>query len=402
MFEKKIIGSTSIRYYYPDFPRDPKDIDYLVEDKSKYKNSKGIEYMENPVLLSEFDNGINGYMSCDLLYTLKVSHLFWPINWHKHMFDIQFLYKKGHKINKPLFYKLVEYWKTIHGNPKRSDLNMSSNDFFNNAIKTEVDHDTMHTFLNPVPIYTKILKDGAEVEVCEEKFNNLSYEDKLELVREEIYIMSAERIGNRNYIEAYSWMLEKFIREHAPIFEFFFIVENYIELHRPKYNYVKVLNEKINQYKKNNMENLNGYSLEELEAILAKRKEDARIESERLAEIEKSKLSPIEKIKDYFKSSKGDFYEITEEIKIGENINLKNLEGFPYQCKKIDEFIEDKYDSYGNRDNNLRWYIYNIPELNINFKITGHYSSYNGTDYDVDDIIQVNKHEEVITRTVWK
>lgn len=249
MFEKKIIGSTSIRYYYPDFPREPKDIDYLVEDKSKYKNSKGIEYMENPVLLSEFDNGINGYLSCDLLYTLKVSHLFWPINWHKHMFDIQFLYKKGHRINKPLFCKLVEYWNTIHGKPKRSDLNMTSNDFFNNAIKTEVDHDTMHTFLNPVPIYTKILKYGAEVEVCEEKFNNLSHEDKLELVREEVYLMSWERLGNRNYIEAYSWMLEKFIREHAPIFEFFFIVENYIELHRPKYNYVKVLNEKINQYK---------------------------------------------------------------------------------------------------------------------------------------------------------
>lgn len=59
MFDKKIIGSTSIRYYYPDFPREPKDIDYLVKDKSKYKNSKDIEYMENPVLLSYFDNGVN-------------------------------------------------------------------------------------------------------------------------------------------------------------------------------------------------------------------------------------------------------------------------------------------------------------------------------------------------------
>ena len=142
-----------------------------------------------------------------------------------------------------LFYKLYKFWNTIHNKNNRSNLDMSSNEFFNNALKTP--HDYYHTLLNESPIYTKILKDGAEVDVSEDKFNDLSFEDKCNLVREEVMVMAYERYKNYNFMKAYSIMLKKFILNHAPIWEAIFIIENYIILHRPQFDYFKKIEEKL-------------------------------------------------------------------------------------------------------------------------------------------------------------
>jgi len=233
-----LIGSSAIKYWFPDFPREPKDIDYIVDIPRD--NTEGIEYLLNPIL----DNykggkvlGVNG------LYTLKISHLFWNLNWEKHMFDVQFLRKKGAKLDLELFHRLYNYWCGLHGKNKRSDLKMSSEDFFDNAIDSEYEHDDIHTLLKPIPTYSKILKDNAEVEVDEYKFNLLSHEEKCNLAAEEVMVMAWERYKDMNYMKAYSVMLKKFIISHAPIWEAIFIIENYIELHKPKFNYFKTIND---------------------------------------------------------------------------------------------------------------------------------------------------------------
>lgn len=240
-----LIGSKAIKYYYPDFKREPKDIDYIVG--KPMKREAGIEYLINPILY-ELNCTI---LSPDLLYTLKVSHIFWDISWNKHIYDIQFLQSKGCKLVYSMFYKLYEYWNTFHSKNKRSDLKMTSKDFFNNALKCPYDHDTLHTYLTDVPTFTKILKDGADVEVCETKFNTLSYGEKLSLVREEVYVMAFERMAGRDYRISYSWMLKKFIISHAPIWEALFIIENYTILSRPHINYVKQINSKIYEHQTN-------------------------------------------------------------------------------------------------------------------------------------------------------
>lgn len=234
-----LIGSTAIKHWYPDFPREPKDEDYLVIDAKRHTKKQGIEYLENPILL-RYVNEFTEYLSPDLLATLKASHLCWNINWSKHMFDLQFLLKKGCKINPELFLKLYEYWNEYHGKNKRSNLKMSKEDFFDNAINyNESEHDGLHKILNPVPIYTLILKDGKEVELCEDKFTKLTHDQKLDLVREEVMVMAWERYKDMNYKNAYSRMIKKFIISHAPLFCLLFIFENYIELHKPKINYIK-------------------------------------------------------------------------------------------------------------------------------------------------------------------
>lgn len=233
-----LIGSSAIKHHYPEFKREPKDSDYAVS--SKMKSTRKVEYLYNPII-----GDIVGIATPDLLYTLKMSHVVgWDINWEKHMFDIQFLKSKGCKLDKDLFQKLYEFWNVNNGLNKRSELDMTSEEFFNNALKTP--HDYYHTLLNPSPVYEKILKDGAEVDVCEEKFNKLTFEEKCDLVREEVMVMAYERYKSYHHIKAYIMMLKKFIISHAPLWEAIFIIENFVTLHKPKYNYIETINQKLN------------------------------------------------------------------------------------------------------------------------------------------------------------
>ena len=97
------------------------------------------------------------------------------------------------------------------------------------------------------PTYTKVLKDGAEVNVSEEKFNNLTFEDKCNLVREEVEVMSWERWSKKDYRVAYNMMLKKFILNHAPIWEAIFIIENYVLLQKPIRNHFKIIESQLNK-----------------------------------------------------------------------------------------------------------------------------------------------------------
>lgn len=232
-----LIGSKALKHWFSDFNREPSDTDYLctkeeIPKKKEYKT----EYLFIPPLLKYIDYKNDTYLEKNLLFTLKISHLFWDFKWEKHIFDVTFMKSKGCVLNKPLFNELYEFWNIKHGENKRSNLELSKEEFFNNALK-KYDHDYLHTLINPIPIFTKILKEGKDVEVDESKFNQLPFEDKLELVREEIYVMAYERLAGRDFRTAYSWMLKKFIMNHAPLWEALFIIENYQYLYKPIYNY---------------------------------------------------------------------------------------------------------------------------------------------------------------------
>lgn len=245
-----LIGSSAIKFWYPDFKREPKDLDFIVgEGEIVPPKGENVEYLKNPIFSNKWKYKDSKTMYPDDLCTLKASHLMWDINWEKHMFDLQFLLKKGNKIESDLFWDLYDYWNEYHEKNKRSDLKMSKEDFFDNAINYNVmQHDDLHLIINPTPIYTKVLKDGCEVELDESKFFNLSFEEKLEFVREEVMVMAWERFKNLDYRTAYNKMLKKFIISHAPKFSLIFILENYIELHKhPKFNFINIINNKTNE-----------------------------------------------------------------------------------------------------------------------------------------------------------
>lgn len=236
-----IIGSTAIKFWFPDFNREPKDKDWAVINKKDHTSSQYEEFLENPVILKHVNEG-ELYLKPDLLLTLKMSHIFWNNNYDKHLFDIQFLLSKGCKYDIDLFYELYNYWLTVLPPVKRSNLDMSKDEFFTNAINyDEQEHDFLHTLINPTPSYTTILKDGKEVEISEEKFLSLTFEQKCDIVREENYVMAYERYRQIHYIPAYYRMFNKFIRQHAPLWMVPFIIENFHTLRKPTINFINII-----------------------------------------------------------------------------------------------------------------------------------------------------------------
>lgn len=245
---KITIGSTAMKFWYPDFNREPGDLDYAISYESeKVTGNKKVEYLYNPVLFKYTDEG-QEYLTPDQLYTLKVSHLTYDTNWRKHMYDANFLARKGCRLNLDLLEDLRVFWKEYLPKVKRSNLEMSKEDFFNNAVNPDENHhDSLHLLINPIPMYTRVLKDGAEVELDENKFHNLSHEDKLSFILEETGVMAWERFRHLPWYHAYSIMLEKFIKQHIPLFALPFAVENYHTLAKPTINFIKIINDGLRE-----------------------------------------------------------------------------------------------------------------------------------------------------------
>lgn len=249
---KTIIGSAAIKHHLGDLlNREPKDLDFAVYHKSKDYVSKtetinGVrhEYLPNNILLfwlEEQHGHIPQYCPLDELLTLKMSHSFWALennSWEKHMWDIGFLIKQGAEFIPELFHKLYTFWNDVHGKNRRSDLEMSAEEFFDNALNYHIPHDDIHEMLikheyfnnQKKPTYVKVLKTGAEVDVCETKFKTLTEKEKFNLVFEEVAVMATERFGNMYFKKAYNRMLKKFILGHAPIWEAIWIIQNHENL----------------------------------------------------------------------------------------------------------------------------------------------------------------------------
>lgn len=244
-----LMGSRAIRLHFPDFPREPKDWDYIsnMDFISSEVNGKRTEIYDIPPLFKRFDNVTRDVkvLSPDELYTLKVSHIFWDIKWEKTMFDIVWLHDKGCNLDMELFKELYEWWEGVHGANHRSNLMLTREEFFDNGLKGDFDHDYLHTLINPEPMFTKILVEPNGVDCSEEKWNDLSFDDKLELIREETYVMAYERLAGRSWLSAYKWQLKQMITGHLTMYEALFAIENYRLLERPKINFKELLDEKL-------------------------------------------------------------------------------------------------------------------------------------------------------------
>lgn len=221
--KKILIGSHAMKHWFPDFNREPKDLDYGV-DVEVINKEKNIEYLYNPHL--PFDNDI---LNPNELLNLKISHLFWNNNWEKHMWDVQFLLEKGYKPDynrvERYFNFFVKYLPTV----QRSNTNQSKDDFFNNAVNNDInEHDNHHHSIASVPAFTKILKDDCEVDVDMDKFEKLSFDEKCDVINEETWVMAYERYNDKLFwVPAFKRQLKDNIIKHFPKPIAYFAIENY-------------------------------------------------------------------------------------------------------------------------------------------------------------------------------
>lgn len=238
-----IIGSTAMRFHYPDFRREPKDLDTL----SRHPNAMTDNFWHASFpLLWDRDT----YATPSQLYTIKVSHAFWDLrngSWEKHMNDILFLKSKGDAFFLQDMYDILyPVWLEKHGQ-KRANLNMTKDEFFADAVNRKYDHDSLHisTAYGERPMYERVLKEGSEVLTEWSKFDSLSYEDKCRLIREEVYATALERwLIPNDYCgsprAAYAKAMKKTITSLMKGKWALWIVMHYEDLYMPDMDYVSM------------------------------------------------------------------------------------------------------------------------------------------------------------------
>jgi hypothetical protein len=206
-----------------------------------------MERLEQHYWIPEFEELIKSnkddkYLDPDKMLTLKASHSGFGMHWQKTMSDIVFLKSKGFKMDKPLYYKLVKAWKRVHGVKWASLKDKDSESFFKDAVKRKYIHDDLHLCCAyyDEPLYFKILKDGSgSVNCCENKFNLLSYEDQIKLVKEEVFVTALERYLIVNEFGfsrklAYHRSLQKLMVSMSSGWFKYFMIDNYEDLRSHK------------------------------------------------------------------------------------------------------------------------------------------------------------------------
>lgn len=242
-----IFGSTAIKHFYSDF-REPKDLDVMTQDPLMTREEEHYWIPEYEDLIEASSN--KEYLDPDLILTLKASHAGWNIHWQKTMYDILFLKRKGLEINKPLYKKLTKAWTKVHGKKSAPLKGKTADEFFDDFVNRKYVHDDIHEAVAyyDAPLYTRILKNEGSVECSEEKFNELSLEDRVKLAKEEIFVTALERwvIPNPRYSagKAYQQSLRKFVTTMSSGWMTFFLVDNFGLLCNNTDDYVKKFKEK--------------------------------------------------------------------------------------------------------------------------------------------------------------
>lgn len=183
-----IFGSVAIKHWFPDF-REPKDLDVMSPESKMEKGEQNYWIPEFEELIK--NNKDDKYLDPDFLLAVKQSHLGWNIHWEKTRDDVLFLKSKGCKCDPKLYFKLVKAWTKVHGIRWATLKGKDSKTFFEDAVKRKYIHDDIHkaVAVYDEPLYEKLLTEGVS---CG-GFDSLSFEDKLLLVKEEVWVTALER-----------------------------------------------------------------------------------------------------------------------------------------------------------------------------------------------------------------
>lgn len=231
-----IVGSKALKFYFPNIDRHINDVDVigtnqdlnflikklkpkqiLVSDKittlKEIQNSDTIFNTKNvEILMVDESEALTKYLEfskpeirveyapLEVLYSLKKSHIHFPIKFDKHILDYCLLndffngYDKLSEITK-LNFKETE---NRLGKLKTPSLNKSVKQFFGQSegyVKSHFIHDDIHKVVAHYdkPIYESLQKDATLAKCEKDLWNLLSFEDKCKTVLEEAYVIALER-----------------------------------------------------------------------------------------------------------------------------------------------------------------------------------------------------------------
>lgn len=246
-----IFGSTAARFWFPDF-REPKDLDILSPlEPNPTKEVQYYWYGASSQYILD-NNKHPEYVDPEFLYTLKAAHANFNVFWEKTMGDIVFFQRKGLQIHDELYKLAAADFKALYGKRHAEAMlkGKTSITFFQDAVPRKYIHDSIHEAVAyyDSPLYERILKGDGTVACSKEKFEALSFEDQLRLVKEEVFVTALERFlipeeFRYSTQRAYWLSLKKLITTMSSGWFSRFIIGNYDALAVNKDNYVKTFND---------------------------------------------------------------------------------------------------------------------------------------------------------------
>lgn len=301
MSRELVYGSTALSSVHPRWKK-PKDYDVLIpvfESTDKvHKNAGAGVLNKNPIwyqTASRRGGGFTFYENRDIkfipnhifdhlekyhshkgvvtpygIYNIKISHSFWNVKWAKTTKDILTLQETCgfRKTDVYLVESLREYWETVHGSKKHIKLDKPTEMFFKDSVKRKYNHDSIHEAIkyHHIPWHEALRTDKSKVYIPRANFESLTYDEKLEVCREEIYVTALERfwIGRmldeeedsdrKRYKEMFSEnyyreALKKLVTTMTKGWFPLFIMENLIDLKEPDIDYIEKFHQNIDKYK---------------------------------------------------------------------------------------------------------------------------------------------------------
>ncbi len=231
-----IIGSYAINRWYGDYSRIPDDVDYVVKGSQtifidELSKRQELHTGKHWQYLLDYNKNIF-FADPNMIYTIKVSHLAWDINFDKHMKDVIFLKSKG-CILIPEFYQILfKAWEEKHGSKSHIKLSASNDKFFNENVTREMNHDRIHELVAfyDRPLHEKIRIDANSALPNKNKWEQLSYNDKIKCALEEIYVIYLERFNhlpiNHGIVKALKQLITTMTKGYFNLF----LIENFEEL----------------------------------------------------------------------------------------------------------------------------------------------------------------------------
>lgn len=235
-----IVGSAALKNNFPDIDRKIKDIDligsqsdinYLINTLKPTKvksteylttiigiqNKFGIWITDNVEILNsdnseslkkyiEYDSKNDKtenklkYASNEVLFSIKKSHIHFPIKFDKHIKDYCLLYDKLNGLDILETITKINFKETELrvGKLKTPSLKKSTKQFFGQSdgfVKSFFIHDDIHRVMSHYdkPLY-EMMQKNSELAMCEkEMWNEFSFEQKCKCVLEEAYVIALER-----------------------------------------------------------------------------------------------------------------------------------------------------------------------------------------------------------------
>ena len=242
-----IVGSTALQKWGLNRST-PKDVDrWFYEDLYEPGDGKGDDCIM-PKHIMDMIPVTGGFARPDAIYTIKCSHLAWDIKWEKTKNDILWLRTKGCEIIPDLYQALKKHWEIEHGDKSFLSLYKSKDDFFDDHVVKVYDHDHLHEMVAYPrrPMYERCLRDNQEVLVDHLKFQQMPFEDRVRMFREEVSVIALERWllnphwqGRVNWYKAYQLALKKTITNLTKNWANDFIVQNLSHFVLPDWGYFK-------------------------------------------------------------------------------------------------------------------------------------------------------------------